>query len=202
MLGVKSHKIEMKSKLLFSLLAWGLTLAAVLASCSTAAPPTPPPGRSGIPYVDAVIEAGLSGDARVLRELIRLNPVPCTTRQGLGGPPKCMPGESDGAMVEAFPILGSEGWYLREADVDTWPGIGPVDVYAVYRTGSDTYSDEFYPAGEYAVVFAQPGSAETVTLQVTRDGIVRLDYGFRPTIQELYQQHEADFILGPFALPD
>lgn len=192
----------MKATLPLLLFVSAFGLAAVLAGCATAVSPTPAADRTGFSHVDAVIEAGLSGDAQALRDLIRLSPFPCTTREGLGGPPKCLPDEPDGTIVEALPVLGSEGGHVRKADLDTWQGIGPAELYAVYRTGSDTFSDEFYPAGEFAVVFALADYAgDTVTLHVTQDGIVRIDHGFGPTAEELYQQQQEDFILGPFPPP-
>jgi len=180
---------------------WAVTVAALLTACTSADSPTPPETRTGFPYVDAVIDAALSADPRALRSLIHLSPLPCTTREGLGGPPKCLPGEANGTEVEALPVLGSEGGHMRLPEVDAWGGPGPAELYGVYRTGPDTYSDESYPAGEFAVILILQESGGTVTLQVTRDGIVRIDYGFGPTIDEMFQQYGADFILGPFPPP-
>ncbi len=163
----------------------------------TATTPTSSPPRTGTPYVDAIIEAGLSGDPQALKALIFLSTLPCTTREGLGGPPKCLESEADGTLVEALPVLGSEGGHIRIDEINSWQGIGAARLYAVYRTGSYTYSDEFYPAGEFAVVFIPEDSTGALTLQVTPDGIVRFDHSFGPTTEQLYKEHPSDFILGP-----
>jgi len=180
------------------LLAPVLAAAVLLAACNPAAPPAE---RTGIPYVDAVVEAGLSGDPQALRDLIHPGDFPCTTREGLGGPPKCLPDEPDGTLVRSLPVIGSEGWHVRQSDIDRWEGLGDADLFGVYRTGSDTFSDELYPAGEFAVVFTLLDPDGTVTLQVMEDGIVRIDHGFGPSALEAYAQHPEDFILGPFPPP-
>lgn len=182
--------------LLLPLLA--ASVAALIMACTSTGSPPPPENRTGISYVDTVIDAGLTGDPQDLRNLIYFSPLPCTTREGLGGPPKCLPGEPDGTVVEAFPVLGSEGGHVRKPEVDAWEGLSSAKLYAVYRTTrSNTYSDEFYPAGEFAVVFIIKESGGTVTMQVTRDGIVRIDHGFGKTVDKIYLEYKEDFILGP-----
>jgi hypothetical protein len=178
-----------------------LAVTTIVASCTTAPSPTPSAPYTGIPYVDSVIAAGLSGNPKALNTLIFLSTFPCTTREGLGGPPKCLRGEADGTLVKALPVLGSEGGHVRIDEINSWEGVGAARLYAVYRTGSHTYSDEFYPAGEFAVVFIPAGSTGALTLQVTGNGIVRFDHGFGPTVEELYREHASDFMLGPFAIP-
>ena len=178
-----------------------LAAATLMAGCTSVPSSTQSATRTGIPYVDAVIEAGLSGDPRVLNALIVLSTLPCTTREGFGGPPKCLQGEADGTLVQALPVLGSEGGHVRIDEINSWEGIGAARLYAVYRTGSYTYSDDFYPAGEFAVVFIPEGSAGALPLQATQGGIVRFDHAFGPTIEELHQDHASDFILGPFPTP-
>jgi hypothetical protein len=192
------NNVKRQTYLLLPLLVAGV--ATLITACKSAASPTPAASRTGIPYVDKVIDAGLSGDPQVLNSLIHLSLLPCTIREGLGGPPKCLPGEPDGTVVEAFPVLSSEGGHVRKPEIDTWAGLGQAKLYAVYRTTrSTTYSDEFYPAGEFAVVFFLKDPDGFVTLQVTRDGIVRFDSGFGKTVDEIYQEHKEDFILGPFS---
>jgi hypothetical protein len=188
----------MKRQTDFLLLILAISVATLITACTGAASPTPTENRTGIPYVDTVIDAGQAGDPQVLRNLIHLSLLPCTTREGLGGPPKCLPGEPDGTVVEAFPVLGVEGGHVRKPEIDSWAGFGPAELYAVYRTTkSNTYSDDFYPAGEFAVVFFIKEPGGFVTFQVTRDGIVRSDSGFGKTVDEIYQEHKEDFILGP-----
>ncbi len=135
--------------------------------------------------------------------------VPCTTEKWLLRQPLCLPGETDGTLVQTLPMLSADLGHLRVNEINSWQGIGKAQLYAVYRTGSYTYSDEFFPAGEYAVAFLPEGSAFVFILQVTQDGIVRIDYcGVHhdicagSTIEEIYQEHESVFILGPFPIVD
>jgi hypothetical protein len=103
----------------------------------------------------------------------------CTTEHGLGGPPKCLTGEHDGAPVDVLPFLGpGEGSFLRELDAPDWIGPRLSYLYAAYEVSDAAYSDPNYPAGQYALVFATDEASPTpVTLQVTQGRIVRIDHG-------------------------
>lgn len=171
--------------------------------------PTPRTTPTGIAYVDAVIEAGQSGDAKALKSLISLRTVPCTAERWLLRQPLCLQGETDGTLVQTLPMLSADLGHLRVKEIASWQGIGKAQLYAVYRTGSYTYSDEFFPAGEYAVALIPEGSAFVFILQVTQDGIVRIDYcGIHidicagSTIEAIYQEHKSEFILGSFPVVD
>jgi len=162
---------------------------------------------TGIPYVDDVIEASQSGDPQDLKALFVLQTVPCTTERWLLRQSLCLEGETDVTLVQTMPMLSADLGHLRINEINAWRGIGDVQLYAVYRTGSYTYSDEFFPADEYAVAFIPQGSAFVFILQVTRDGIVRIDYcGLHldicqgSTIEEVSQEHESEFILGPLPI--
>ena len=186
-----------------------LAVMVVLVSCINTPLSTPPPPRTNINDVDAVIEAGLSKDPQVLKNLFFLRTVPCTTQKWLLRQPLCLQREEDGTLVQTMPMLSSDLGHLRINEINSWQGIGEVQLYAVYRTGSYTYSDEFFPAGEFAVAFIPRGSSFVFILQVTQDGIVRIDYcgvydDICPgsTIEEIYQYHESEFILGPFLIAD
>lgn len=151
---------------------------------TTVVPPQPAPGmqertdRTGIPEIDAIIETVLAGDQQEQLGLIQFSSLACTHADGLGGPPKCTGGEDEGTIIEALPILGPEGHHMRRSEADDWAGIRAFDVYAVYRVSDRVYSDENYPAGEYAVVFLVEGGEYYVTAHVGDGKIVRLDTGF------------------------
>ncbi len=175
-----------------------LVLVLTTAGCSDVPSSTQAAPRTGIPYVDTVIEAAESGDRAALESLVHLSTFPCTTREGFGGPPKCLPGESEGTLVQALPVLGTEGGHVREVELDQWERIGAARLVAVYKTNPATYADEFFPAGEFAVVLLPADSQGLLTLQVTPEGIVRFDHAFGPTLHQLFSEHEEDFLLGPF----
>ncbi len=109
---------------------------------------------------------------------MKFNQVKCTLAEGLGGPPKCLEGEQDGTVVEAFPILDSEAHFLRKADLESWNGLDVSALFAVYEVSDSAYSDENYPAGQYALVFIAADQVTSWTLQVDQGNIIRMDHGF------------------------
>jgi hypothetical protein len=151
--------------------------------------------RTGIADVDAVLAAVESGDPQQLRDLIRFTTVGCTKAEGLGGPPKCQDGEAEGTPVEVLPFLGSEGHFLRAADVSNFPGVNVTGLYAVYKVSDSAYSEEAYPVGEYAVMFVGDENQPGIVIQI-RDGIVRIDYLYSSAyLDETLQRDAAELIL-------
>jgi hypothetical protein len=49
--------------------------------------------------IDPVLEALASGDKQALLSLIEFTEAKCTHREGLGGPPKCEEGETEGTSM-------------------------------------------------------------------------------------------------------
>jgi hypothetical protein len=177
--------------------------ASLLGSCTAGLTPTATT-PTGIPYVDKVIEAAQCEDPQAISALFVYREVPCTKEKWLLRQPLCEEGETDGTLVETIPILSSDLGHHRKKKNHAWPGMCESRLYAVYRTGPYTYADEFYPAGEYAVAFLQEGSEFATIFQVTREGIVRIDYcGVRldicsgSTIEEIFQENKSAFVLGP-----
>jgi hypothetical protein len=154
-------------------------------------------GRTGIPAIDNIIDTALAGTPQEQLQLLQFSTLACTYAEGFGGPPKCAKGEEEGTFVEAFPILGSEGHHARWSDLANWEGIRANDVYAVYRVSDQVYSDEWYPAGEYAIVFLMANESDYVTAHVTDGKIVRLDYGFGSPAQIDLEQVASQIILAP-----
>ncbi len=180
-----------------------LPLTATATPAPTLSPTTVPGGsvhpldtRTGIAGVDAVIEAMLANDLSARRSLIRYVATSCTTALGMGGPPKCQAGESDGTMVEAFPILGQEGEFLRREAVDSRLDFAVQGLYAVYRIRGDAYQEPYWPAGEYGVVFLDRREGLTVTAHVAEGGIVRLDLQWWPAAV-LVARDAGELLLSP-----
>lgn len=149
-------------------------------------------GQTGIAEIDTVIDAVLAGDQSQILQLLQFSKLACTETDGLGGPPKCKETEVEGTEVEAFPILGSEGHHLRHSDLDNWKGIPATAVYAVYKVSPQAYSNDFYPAGEYAIVFRTEQENLLVTLQVTNGKIIRIDDKFgNPAVIDLEREASA-----------
>lgn len=153
-----------------------IAIAILLAACGR---PAQPAERTGMPEIDHIIETALAGDVGELRSLVHFTQAHCTHAEGLGGPPKCLPDETESSLVEVLPLLGAEGSFIRKAELQQWEGVQVASLYAVYEVSAAAYSDEYYPRGEYALVFIPANNySASITLQVTQGRIVRIDHGY------------------------
>ena len=183
-----------------------LIIALLVTACSPqtpppTSPPAPtPPGEDTVPHLDDLVLAMTSGATEDLLGLVYLSSLPCTKGEGLGGPPKCIADETEGTLVDVLPILGSEGHHIRHSDLSNWAGLGEAQLYAAFRTSESTYSDEFFPAGEFGVVFLLPDQTNGVIFQVTEDGIVRIDLHDLSSIEDILKKSEV--VLGPIPLTE
>jgi hypothetical protein len=154
--------------------------------------------RTGIENIDRVLEA--SGDVDQLRSLIEYTSAHCTTRDGLGGPPKCLEGEREGTPVEVLPFLGSEGSFLRRDQIGNWAGFEPAGILAIYKVSAGAFSDENYPAGSYAILFAEGQDQPATSLRVSEGRIVRVDTIFDTSpqaLENLLRRESAGLLLAP-----
>ncbi len=153
--------------------------------------------HTGIAGIDTVIDTVLAGDQNDVSHLLQFIQLACTHADGLGGPPKCEDGETEGTVVSVFPFLGPEGHHMRYSDLGDWVGIPATGVYTVYRVSPGAYSDEFYPAGKYAVVFITTEESLLIAVQVTDGKIVRIDnkLGSPPEIN--LKRDASEIILAP-----
>lgn len=154
-------------------------------------------GSTGIAEIDTIIDTVLAGDPQEELRLLQFSSLACTHTDGLGGPPKCREGEAEGTIVEAFPFLGPEGHHARRNDMNDWAGIRASDLYAVYRVSEQVYSDNAYPAGEYAIVFLVENEDYFVTAQVSDGKIVRLDTTFGDPSEIDLERVASEIILAP-----
>jgi len=163
-----------------------------------------PDTRTGVHIVDAIIEAVLADDLDAERALVHYTTTACTTESGLGGPPKCRADETEGTLVEAFPVLGVEGRHVRREEIDGVFLSGSKALYAVFRVPAEAFDADYWPAGEYGVVFVhddphRPYLAAT-TFLADAGGIVRVVYSQSPTssLRMDYGLEVEEFILPPF----
>lgn len=154
-------------------------------------------GHTGIPEIDIIIDTVLKGNTQEELPLLQFSTLACTHAEGLGGPPKCRPDELEGTEIEAFPFLGAEGGHIRRGEMQDWAGIQVSGVYAVYRVSEQAYSDEAYPAGEYAIVFLVENNDYLITAQVRNGKIVRLDTNFGDPPEIDLERLASEVILAP-----
>ena len=155
-----------------------------LYACSPAAPLQPTqdlePGyplntKTGIVDVDNVLKAMASREPHELRRLVRYTTAPCTTADGLGGPPKCREGEAEGSLLKVLPFLASEGGHIRSSEISDWQGVKADALYAVYRVSENALDEPYYPPGEYLVIFMPDDHGDYHALRIAYGGIVRVD---------------------------
>lgn len=156
--------------------------------------------RIGIADIDVILAAVESEDFQQVHDLLHFITVACTTADGLGGPPKCQENEADGAVIEVFPFLGTEGSFLRKAEMSNFPGLNVAGLYAIYKMAKSAYSTDAYPAGEYAIMFVGVQNQTMVVLQISDGGIVRMDYHDAvsdSSFAEILKRDAMDFVLEP-----
>lgn len=156
--------------------------------------------KTGVTEIDSVLAAVASGDDEKLRSLIQFTDARCTRAEGLGGPPKCREGEEEGMPVQVLPILGPEGHFFYKNEIEAWNGIDVSGLYAIYEVSSNAFSDENYPAGEYAIVFIGNVNEPAITLQLRDGRIVRVDYLFDDSLEilkQILERDAAEFVLPP-----
>jgi hypothetical protein len=140
---------------------------------------------SGIPAVDAIILAAVDGRASDLAALTRLSRVACAAQpMGVGSPPKCQAGESDGQLVNVLPATACEGLFIRPGDlIDRYQEMlqPPKRLHAVFAAESqDVVSVTPEPA--YGIVLGRELSdIESPRLFLDGSGmIVQVDLGCGP----------------------
>jgi hypothetical protein len=150
--------------------------------------------------VDPVLAAVASGDPEELRALIQYTNAPCTRAQGLGGPPKCREGETDGTVLEVLPMLDSEGGFLRKEKISNWKGIDPIALYAVYGVSPNALNEQYYPQGDYIAVYKASEDQTAIALHIADGKIVRVDniYGeFPDSLKSIIERDASKVILAP-----
>ena len=153
--------------------------------------------RTGIENIDHIIDVVLEGDVDRVQDVLIFKTVGCTHEDGLGGPPKCREGESEGTEVEVLPFLGPEGHFLRRDEVHQWPGIEVTGLYGVYRVSENAYSEEYYPAGQFGIIFVGAREGYSVVLQVDNGGVVRIDYVFGDSPGMKLEREAEEIVLPP-----
>jgi hypothetical protein len=119
------------------------------------------------------------------------------TVEGLGGPPPCLEGESEGTHVDVIPFIGGEGGHLRREEIQGWQGLTVTELVAAYRLSDRVFADANYPAGVYGLLFSGALEAEFVTVHVRDGAIVRIDHHMGASLEEIVQREAGEMILEP-----
>lgn len=158
-------------------------------------------GRTGIPAVDAVIDAMLHQDSDALTELLKFEEKPCIQATAVRQPDHCPDGVPVGTGIELLPILACEGTYgTRESILRNYADLvssGP-EIHAVFG------AEQVWHAGpaDYIVVFSydRPVADYGVGVVMAADRIVGTYVGCEQTatrIAAALAVAGAPIILGP-----
>ena len=144
--------------------------------------------RTGIPKVDAAIDAMLAKDPTTVRTLIVYTPTACVADpEGIGAPPSCRGNEVEGDLVDVLPIAQCEGVFNRSDEIsDESLTLDDPRFEAVYRTNPGGY-----PPGSYMVIFSRKpygdepeGERWAASLVMTDAGITGIHYGCGQTVDQ------------------
>jgi hypothetical protein len=122
----------------------------------------------------------------------------CATVEGLGGPPSCPDGVVEGTEVEVFPVLGSEGSFVKPEDMETFLDNSRVkSLYAIYRVTPNPNNEPYFPEGEYAMLFERDLNdiLSPVILRVQDGKIVRMDFRMSISPEDIHKEIPAEQIV-------
>ncbi len=116
-----------------------------------------------------------------------MNSQPCTTQDGLGGPPKCPAGINDGTVLSFFPVIGpGEGSHLNPDEVGRVFDYQQPVLFAVVQINPPETYDPVFPSGSYAVILETEPQGFARTFRLGEQGeIVRVDYTVWSAEQEM-----------------
>ena len=149
-----------------------------------------------------VLESILFGSVEDRRTLVTYTTIGCTNMDGLGGPPKCEPGQAEGTLVEVLPILSGEGTFATQQDIDQALDFDVMGLYAIYQLPQDIVPADYWAVGEYGLIFSRQMNDTPFPLTVyTQDGrIVNLKHHMGVPPEEVLKQVPlSSVILDPSA---
>jgi len=111
---------------------------------------------TGIPDIDRALATVFSGDEPAVEALIEYTPTACEAEPaGLGSPPMCLDGESDGELIDVFPQAQCEGFYARPEDMGT--AIESLTVPGPNLRAVFTFANG-WPPGDYIAIYDGVGN--------------------------------------------
>jgi hypothetical protein len=144
-----------------------------------------------------VLEAILFGGIEERQALVSYTTAACTTADGLGGPPKCEPGQEEGTLVQVLPILSGEGSFGTPESIDQALEFVVMGLYAIYEVPGDVFQADYWPAGEFGLIFTREMNAVPFPMTVfVEDGrIVRITDHFGTQPADLLNQLPVDSVI-------
>jgi hypothetical protein len=136
--------------------------------------------------VQAAVDAIEDGDADALASQARFTAIGCTTADGLGGPPKCEPGQPEGTEVEVLPAAACEGYYIKAGE-EAGSFAGFIDGDIVLDSAFRTNGNDLFPVG-YILLMTYSGSQfpeHARALFLDEDGVTGLFTGCMHTLDQL-----------------
>ena len=102
--------------------------------------------------------------------------------------------------MEVLPFMGPEGHFMSKNEIENWQGIEVSGLYAIYRVSAAVTYEEYYPAGEVAIIFVAPENRPAVSLRISEGGIVRVDHVFETSpesLEAILEREASELILAP-----
>ncbi len=145
-----------------------------------------------------ILRAMLGGMLDEQIAVIQYTRIACATVEGLGGPPPCPEGVTEGTEIEVFPTLGSEGSYVAPENMQAFLNNSIVkSLYAVYRVTPNPNLEPYFPEGEYAMLFERNMNdiLLPVILQVLDGKVVRMDFRIGISAADLLKEIPVENVL-------
>ncbi len=159
-------------------------------------------GPAPLEDAKAIALAILGGSITNVMEYVELITIPCTTLDGLGGPPQCTEGEPEGTEVTVFPLGGAEGSFVRQDDIEESFAFNLTvkNLYAVYNVTPSPQLESYIPPGEIALLFEREVNDFPVPVTaLIQDGkLVGLNFAIGVSSEDILKEIPvADILVAP-----
>lgn len=169
----------------------------LVSACAPVQPATQVDSISAIKVELAPILKVMLGNTTVDQlALIEYTQAACANVEGLGAPPRCPEGVSEGTPVQVFPILGAEGSFIKPDEMEQFLVSSSLNkLYAVSRVTNNPNLEPYYPLGEYAMLFERHSGHDPVTLRVQAGKIVRMNFHMGISAADLLKEVPVEQVL-------
>lgn len=142
--------------------------------------------------LEPILKAAFSGITDDMLSLMQFIEVPCANVDGIGGPPPCPEGITEGTALEVFPTFSSHGTLASRAEMTNMLAatLQVKNLHAIYRETPNPNAEPYYQPGEYAMLFERElnDMPLPIVLQVTGGRIVRIDYHIGISPEEMLKE--------------